>query len=103
MPDYKSDKIHGWQRCPSFNGTNILGEIPDLSFQEEVIINVDGVQHHLPSTDQGLYTKLTDPSKILQLVNPMDDSLLGETTFGMFQVYMYSMYKCLVAERDNQG
>lgn len=98
--DYKADKIKGKQRACGGKFGNALGQTPWMSFEEEIITEdaVTGSVYHIPVG--GISVPMDDPSKILTLRNPLDDSIIGESTLGAVQAHIYSLYRQVCEERD---
>lgn len=100
MADYKSDQIKGWQRSKGVTIKNELGEVPSISFIEELVVQ-DANGSILFKEDAGsLYEELSDPSITFPMLNPADDSNVGTGSYGQAYALLYSLYRFLADKRD---
>ena len=100
MADYKADKISGWQRAKKVTIVNEYGEIPRMHFTEEIIVNADTT---IVKKDVGeIVETFSDPSVTFPLISPIDDSVIGEATYGQVYAILYSLYRDLANKRDNR-
>ena len=98
--DYKATQIQGKQRICSFRGGNAIGEIPWIAFDEELITHDASNGNIYRNAVGGCTTSLTDPAKVLTLRNPLDDSVVGASTYQQVMVLLYSLGRQTQLERD---
>lgn len=82
---------------------NPLDTIPSISFNEESIITLpDGTILHQNYSGPGNFLNtMYDPSGVINLINPLDDTPLGTTmTHQDLMVALYSLYRQLTTARD---
>lgn len=98
--EYKTATTPSKQRICSFNGTNELGGIPSITFNEEMVTH-DTILDRVYHTPVGsCATALIDPAKVLTLRSPIDDSVIGSATYMDVLVTMYSLGRQTQIERD---
>ena len=101
MPDYKESAIAGrkWQRCFRIDLQNNSGQTPNAIFYEEerFTINAESIGKPVGHIQVALNT----PTKTFQLLNPADDTVIGQAQHQDVYVLLYSLYRALADERDN--
>lgn len=98
--EYKTATTPSKQRICSFSGSNELGGIPSITFNEELVTH-DTILDRVYHTPVGsCSTALTDPAKVLTKRNPVDDSIIGEGTYMDAMVLIYSLGRQTQIERD---
>ncbi len=74
--------------------------IPWITMDEELLTE-DGLSGQFYHNQCGALTaQLTDPTKQIELRNPLDDSLIGAATLGDVMVSIYSLGRSLQMNRD---
>lgn len=98
--DYKASAIQGKQRIHGGKFGNALDQIQWISFDEELITldNTTGEIYRNPAGS--CQTSLTDPAKPLTLRNPLDDSIIGTSTYQDVMILLYSLGRQTQIERD---
>lgn len=95
FPNYTPTVNPGDTRRRIWRNTNEnpLNAYPSASFHEqEVIRTKDGQEVVLSNSSvRILNVAYTDPSTVIKLKNPMDDSLLGTLTFAEIYTVIYSL------------
>lgn len=99
MGDYKSESIKGWQRSCAAVIDNAYGKTPTITFSEEMIVVENGVQVFQRDIG-GVREEFSDPSVAFPLLNPTDDTVAGEATYGQIYALLYSLYRHLADKRD---
>jgi hypothetical protein len=100
MNNYKQTAVSGdsYERAFRIIVENKKGDTPHMTFQNEMLLNVNGTEQHL---DADSFTSYFDPAATFPLINPMDDSPLGQTGSDIqFQVLLYSKYVDARNKRD---
>lgn len=110
--DYKSQDIQGKQRSHKGSYTNPLDGVPSEVFDEE-LITYDPIAERVIHNEVGSCAlSLTEPAKLLPILNPTDDSIIPiEMFIGKLQaqggfshedyfMVRYSMYRQTANERD---
>ena len=88
-----------WVRTQLISILNNYGQIPEINFmEEEITVKVDNTEVH--NMLGSLRKTFDDPLEEFDLLNPMDDSVIGKTTLQQLQVILYSLYFHLVNQRD---
>jgi len=102
MVNYKESPISGteYQRARLISITNDLNSPNTITFVEELIKHVGNKEIHSDVSE--IYKVLTPENQLtsFDLLNPMDDTVIGSATYQDLYVLLYSMYIALVAERD---
>jgi len=74
--------------------------VPWITMDEELLTE-DGLSGQFYHNQCGALTaQLTDPTKQIELRNPVDDSVIGAATMGDVMVMIYSLGRSLQIERD---
>lgn len=103
MADYKEDKIKGWQRSNYVSIDNSYGLIPKITFKEELIVRGENGKTLLQE-DAGVITEeFSDPTREFNLLNPIDDTVIGTAKYVDIYTILYSLYRDLANKRDNVG
>lgn len=98
--EYKTETTKSKQRINSFAGTNELGGLPGIVFNEE-FVTYDPIADRTIKTPVGsCAVSLTDPAKPLTLRNPLDDTVIGAGTYQDVFVLLYSLGRQTQIERD---
>ena len=104
MADYNQTTITNGTihtRAYHVNIENPLGGIPSVQFNEENVLDNNGVTTKFPSSSQPLQLSMTDPSVTFNLIDPTDGTtVLGTATYQQLYVSIYSLYLSLAAMRD---
>ena len=100
MPNYKETPVAGtqYQRSHQVRIDNPLGGIPSVHFAEQQIVALETGRYDqtVPGMDFNF-----DPTLVIPLLNPNDDSPLGSSVTGQdVYVIIYSLYKMKAAQRD---
>lgn len=98
MSDYKANQVSGYQRSGSGTFSNPKGGIPSIVFNEEVLVNVANQVFVRPCGS--VSAALEDPAKSLILLNPLDDTVIGQATYQDVFIMLYSLYRQTADERD---
>lgn len=103
MADYKEQIITGqyseYQRANKVIITNELNQIPIIDFLEEVIATLPSGQRLVIKRDK-CDDMMGDPSEQFDMLNPLDDSVIGTGTYQQAYVLLYSIYRYVAAKRD---
>jgi len=105
MATYKESIVSGsltsWQRCNKITIENPYNDpsAVNVQFEEEVVkVLPDG---EVFRNSCGIMTKVFDPGKIIQIRNPMDWELTGQSiTLGEVMALVGSVYWQYALERD---
>lgn len=74
--------------------------VPWITMDEELLTE-DALSGQFYHNQCGALTaQLTDPTKQIELRNPIDDSVIGTATLGDVMVMIYSLGRSLQLERD---
>ena len=101
MANYKQEQINGtkWQRCFKIEAVNDLGGIPTITFYEEEVVDIDGENIKRPVGIMQI--QYSNPQQSFDLLNPIDDSVVGSMTHQDFYSALYSLYRDTANRRDN--
>lgn len=99
MPDYKADKISGWQRSPQVRIVNRYQSQKRIIYDEEILVNADGI---LLSNPVGGVEASVDELLALTIprLNPLDDTVIGVVDAQTVEIDLYSIYRFLTDRRD---
>jgi len=100
MPNYRETPVAGtqWQRSNQVRVDNPYGGQPTVHFVEEQIVTLGADQF---ARAAGELSFPFDPAEQIDLINPADDSPLGQSVSGMeVYVLLYSLYRKHAALRD---
>lgn len=101
MPNYKESSITGatWQRAYQVIVNNKFGTTPSVIFNEEEIIDIGNgtMSKHIGHIAE----MFTDPNVEFNLINPLDGSVIGTTTYQNIYIILSSLYQHLADKRDN--
>lgn len=110
--EYKTTTTKNKQRINSFTGSNELGGVPSIVFNEE-FVTYDEVADRVIKTPVGsVATSMTDPLKSLVLRNTSDDTILpielfiakltaqGGAVYEDVFLFLYSLGRQTQIERD---
>lgn len=98
MVDYKSDAIKGWQRAYAATIDNAYGQVPSITFNEELIVVEAGSLVFRKDTG-GIREEFTDASLAFPLLDS-EDTVVGEASYGQVYMMLYSLYRHLATKRD---
>lgn len=101
MPDYKESQVAGkkWQRCYRIDLQNNAGAMPcAIFFEEERFIVGDET---LSRNVGQMQVNFDQPLKAFPLLNPADDTVIGQAQHQDVYVLLYSLYRAIADERDN--
>lgn len=99
MANYREDKAKAWQRSKAVTIKNEFQAIPTIEFAEEFVTTLDGSV--INKRDMGsVLSSLKDPSITFDLLNPEDDTVIGNSNYGQAYVMLYSIYRFLADKRD---
>lgn len=79
--EYKTAETKSKQRINSFSGTNKLGGIPGIVFNEELVTHDPIADRTIKTPVGSCAVSLTDPAKPLTLRNPLDDTIIPIEAF----------------------
>lgn len=103
MADYRESTISGeiktWTRAYKIEIDNSYLEVPSIRFLEERKTTIPGGK--FISESAGAISEDFDPSRVINLINPIDGSSLGQASLQQLQLLLYSYYMDLVNRRDN--
>lgn len=98
--DYKSDKIKGKQRIYGGKFGNALEGVPWISFDEE-LITLDPTTGAVFNNHLGtIIADMSDPTKLVTMRNPLDDSVIGASTYQEAMIMLYSLGRQMQTDRD---
>lgn len=99
--EYKTADIASKQRIYGGRFGNEAGAIPWITMDEEVLTvdGVTGATYHNPCGS--LTAQLTDPDKPVELRNPIDDTVIGISSYGYAMMIIYSLGRSMQLERDS--
>ncbi len=105
MANYRASIVEGqvirWVRANKIIIENPEDGFPSIKFVEEEITKLPD-NTKLPQPLGGsLMDTMEDPSKIITLINPGTDEVIGSTTYMELYVILYSFYRQLATVRDN--
>lgn len=91
-----------WRRCDEININNPLNGMPQIAFHEEDVKSLPNGEIIKQSVGN-LYEHFTmdNSNTIFNVLNPADDSVLRQSTYGEVYAVMYSLYLHLAGLRDN--
>lgn len=100
MSNYKQTVVSGekYIRANRVVLENPLNGIPSALFIEEEIINIGGEIIRRPIST--LSEQMLDPTTSFNLINPVDDSIIGTSDYQSIYVLLYSFHRHLAAIRD---
>jgi hypothetical protein len=100
MPNYNQRTLSGdrYTRSKRVVIENPLGGIPSAMFLEQDVL-VAGNETILQDLG-AVRGVMTDPATPFPLLNPLDDSVVGQATYGDVYALLYSLYRKLAADRD---
>ena len=101
MPNYNENDISGteWQRCFSVNINNTYSKIPEITFQEEKIYNLNVGRINNPI---GYCTKQYNATESFPILDLDTNQETGQTmTHAFLYQALYSLYIKTAKERDN--
>jgi hypothetical protein len=98
--EYKTATTKSKQRVYGGRFGNEFNGIPWITMDEEVLTedSVSGLIYH--NQCGSVNAQLTDPTKQIELRNPLDDSVIGSATYGDVMAMIYSLGRSLQMERD---
>lgn len=100
MLNYKESSIAGQQfeRAYKIEISNPLGGMPSIRYSEEtaVVLPTQTVTTHTGTMDESF----GDGTTAFPLLNPTDDSVIGQAHYVDLQVILYSLHRFLAARRD---
>jgi hypothetical protein len=104
MANYKETVIDGvvseYQRSNKVIIVNELDQTPEITFMEQILMSLpDGrkiVTGHAKCSDL-----MGDPTELFPLLNPQDDTVIGEARYVDTYVILYSLYRHVANKRDN--
>ena len=101
MANYKQEQIDGikWQRCFKVEAVNDLEGIPAITFYEEEVVDING--EHIKRPKGIMQIQYSNPAQTFNVLNPIDDSIVGSMTHQDFYVALYSLYRDTADKRDN--
>lgn len=103
MADYKETTINGqyteYQRSNKVIVMNELGGLPEITFMEQVIGTLPDGSKITPRNTKCSDT-MTNHAEAFDLLNPMDDSVIGSMTYQEVYVTLYSLYRYVASKRD---
>lgn len=104
MADYNEKIISGqyteYQRSNKIIVTNDLGSIPEITFMEQIVGTLPDGSKVTPRNTKCV-DQLMNPAESFNLLNPIDDSIIGSLTYQDVYITLYSLYRHVAAKRDN--
>jgi len=98
--EYKTSSIASKQRVYGGRFGNEWQGTPWITMDEEVLTIDDSTGTTYHNTCGSISAQLIDPTKQMELRNPLDDSVLGTATYGDVMVMIYSLGRQLQLDRD---
>lgn len=101
--NYKESTLSGsqWQRCVRVTIDNNYGQVPQVTFHEEVVTQVGDKQ--FKENCGAVYAEF-DQNAVIQLLSPETGEPTGATmTQGQVHLAMWSLYMAKAKERDERG
>lgn len=104
MPNYKETSISGseYQRARLITITNEHNSPNTITFIEEKIKFIGTEHYHMDVSKLSETLTQDNASTTIDLLNPVDDSVIGSATYQQLYILMYSLYMKLANERDAQ-
>lgn len=99
MGHYKQEQVQGWQRARTVFIDNPYGEVPSITFNEEMIVTDNNIPI-FASPVGSCAISLQDPATGFNLLNPNTDEVIGTAHFQDAYIMLYSLYKKLADDRD---
>lgn len=103
MADYKEGKIKGWQRSNFVSIDNTFGEVPKILFKEELLVSGENGKILLQEDAGTICEYFSDPTTEFNLLNPIDNTVIGTAKYADIYAILYSLYRDLADKRDNAG
>lgn len=108
MPNYNESTVTGsrWTRCHGGSFSNNYNSTPNIVFNEEEIVLLDGgetIKKAPTGTGMAaaLWTDMSNPQKEFNLLNPYDGTVIGTMKYQDIFVALHSLYMALAKERDS--
>lgn len=101
MPNYRESSITAgtvWRRSYEVIIKNNYNEIPEITFNEEEIVDTGTTILNKPVSH--IHKMMDDPSVTFNLLHPITGDVLGTATYQDAYVMLSSLYQALAAERD---
>jgi hypothetical protein len=101
MPNYMQSSVSGekYVRAKRVVLENPLNGVPSATFIEQEVINI-GAAESVKRDVGALHQPMSDPYVTFQLLNPVDDSVIGSATYADVYAMLYSLHRHLAAIRD---
>jgi hypothetical protein len=101
MPNYRQTALSGerYTRAKRVVLETPLGGVPQAAFIEQDVLIVG--EETITRDTGAINAAMTDPNTAFPLLNPADDSVIGEATYAEVYALIYSLYRKLAADRDN--
>lgn len=101
MPNYRENSVTGasWRRANSVQIVNPINDVSKstISFNEEDVFDIGG---ELLRKEVGQLVKQFGTGGTFDLLNPIDNTVVGSMTYTQLYVALYSLYMQCAAERD---
>jgi hypothetical protein len=100
MPNYNQSAVSGdrYTRAKRVVLENPLDGVPMATFLEQDVLIVG--DETLTRDIGAINAAMTDPATAFPLLNPADDAVIGEATYGQVYALVYSLYRKLATDRD---
>lgn len=99
MADYKENILKSKQRARSVFISNILNEVPTITFEEE-IVTTEGTKLILAVPQGALLESFSVPTESFNLINPETGDTIGSATYMDAYVLLHSIYRHVATKRD---
>lgn len=101
---YKQETISGeiikYRRVGSFSGRNAISEVPSITMNEDEVTILPNGEKIIKERVSQITEFLSNKDEILEMLNPVDDSKVGEIKYSDIYVMLYSLYKKIATKRD---
>lgn len=102
--NYKESTITGelttWRRSRAVGINNPYNQVPTINFYEEDVTSLPNGKLIYDQINNTLKTDLADPEAEFELVNPLDNTVIGTAKYKEVYILLYSLYMKLAQERD---
>lgn len=102
MANYKEQTASAvkWQRANQVTVSNPFGQVPNIVFYEEEVVQIDG---NVIKRDAGTISEsFFDPTKTFDLIHPETGAVMGTATYQDLYILLSSLYFALATARDNK-
>lgn len=104
MANYNETIVDGsiseYQRSNKVIIMNELDQTPEITFMEQILMSLpDG--RKIITGNTKCYALMENPVETFNLINPQDDTIIGEAKYVDVYVLLYSLYRYVANKRDN--